>query len=543
MPRPADTLPGTLANPPLAVGLDGLSDWSSSQPFLDHFKMARVWSGGQGETFGAVPFATLQQAGAIDPKGWLLAVPPGVDWVGTVFLTGLPAGARDLADRYEMSWQGKATFDLLGGRNLQREANRILFDFDPALDEMIQIRVSAVQEPLRAISVVQLDNKARWQAGALFRCEWLDRIRNYRLLRFMDWMATNASPQRVWDDRPRVDDAFYTWRGAPLEVMLALVNEVGADPWFNIPHQADAGWIESFARQVSQSLHPELTAWYEYSNEVWNFGFVQAQWAVEQARELWPSAGDGFMQFYAARSIEMANILDRVHAGSQVGHVKVISTHTHWLGLEDAVLDAPQWQADHPLQPPPYKHFDAYAVSGYFEGGLSEDQNVARVREVLAQGSEAQARTALRDQVMQGGWPESGRTIANLRETWDHHAKVARTRGLRLVMYEGGPHIVLPDEVAADAALSAFYESFAYSAEMAQIQTAALDEWRAAGGEQFNIFVDCAGPGRYGFWGLQRHLEDENPRWAAVETWNSSHDGPGERDGAFVGPADVTRCR
>lgn len=94
MPRPADTLPGTLPNPPLAVGLAGLHDWSTAQPFLDHFKTARVWSGGLGETFGAVPFQVLQQAGAIDPQGWLLAVPPGVDWVGTVFLTDIPAGAN-----------------------------------------------------------------------------------------------------------------------------------------------------------------------------------------------------------------------------------------------------------------------------------------------------------------------------------------------------------------------------------------------------------------------------------------------------------------
>lgn len=542
MPRPADTLPGTLPNPPLAVGLAGLHDWSTAQPFLDHFKTARVWSGGLGETFGAVPFQVLQQAGAIDPQGWLLAVPPGVDWVGTVFLTDIPAGATDLAGRYEVSWQGSATFDLLGGRNLEQDGNRILFDYDPALDKMIQIRVSAVQAPLRDIRVVQLDNKARWQSGALFRCEWLDAIRNYRLLRFMDWMQTNGSAQRGWQDRPRVDDAFYTWRGAPLEVMLALVHEVGADPWFCIPHQADAGWIESFARQVSETLHPDLKAWYEYSNEVWNFGFPQAQWAADQARALWPSAGDGFMQFYAARSVEMAKILDRVHAGSPVGHVKVISTHTHWLGLEDAVLNAPDWRRDHPLQPAPSQHFDAYAVSGYFEGGMSDDKNVARVRAVLAAGSEAQARTALRDQLLSGGWPDSSRTIASLRATWDHHAKVAAAHNLRLVMYEGGPHIVAPAQVVADAGLSGFYERFAYSAEMAQVQTAALDEWRAAGGEQFNIFVECQGPGPYGYWGLQRHLGDQNPRWAAVEAWNAGHDGPDSRDGAFIGPADLTRC-
>lgn len=541
MPMLADPLPGTLLNPPLAVGLDGLQDWSTAQPFLNHFKMARLWSGSVERRFGAVPFEALQQTGAVDARGWPVAVPEGVDGLDSVLLTELPAGALDLAERYELRWQGEAEIELRGATALEAGPNRIRFDFAPGPQAMLGIHIRSIRAPIRDIRVVQLDNLARLDRGEIFRCEWLDRIRNYRLLRFMDWMATNGSAQVDWQSRPRVEDAFYTWRGAPVEVMLALANAVGAEPWFNIPHLADPGWIEGFARAVCEGLRQDLRAWYEYSNEMWNMGFAQTQWAIQQARDLWPSAGDGFMQYYAGRSVEMAAVLDRVHGGGAVGHVKVISSQTHWLGLEGAALDAPDWQRDHPLQAPPYRHFDAYAVTGYFEGGLSADENVAQVRALLDQGGEARARTALRDQLLSGGWSDSGRTIANLRQTWDYHAKVARERGLRLVMYEGGPHIVPPAEVVADPALADFYERFAYSAEIAQVQSAALDEWRAAGGEQFNIFVECARPSRYGYWGLQRHLGDENPRWAAVTEWNERHAGPDPRGGAFVGPADRIR--
>ena len=533
----------TLTNPPLAVGLNGLHDWSTAQPFLDHFKMARPWTGMVGGRFGVIPFPELQAAGAIDPQGWLLSVPPGVEAVSTVLLTELDANALDLAERYVMTWQGQAEVTVHGASNLERDGNRIRFDFAPDAQHYLEIRVSAVTQPLHDIRVIQQDNLARHAAGRVFRCEWLDLIRDYRLLRFMDWMLTNDSVQQDWDNRPRIDDAFYTWRGAPVEVMVRLCNEIGADGWFNIPHLATPVWIARFAGHIRDNLNPNLRAYYEYSNEMWNMGFGQTQWAIEQARPVWPGQGDGFMQFYAARAVAMADILDRVHAAGAVGHVKVISSQTHWLGLEGAALDAPNWQADNPLRPPPYRHFDAYAVSGYFDGGLDRDDNVQAVSQLLASGSEMQARTALRDQILHGGWSESGRTVASLRETWDYHATVARDRGLDLIMYEGGTHITPPAAVQADAALAAFYARFNYSAEMGQIYTAALDAWRAAGGDLFNIFVECARPASFGYWGLQRHVGDENPRWAAVESWNRSHAGDTDRaEDSFVGSLGRKGC-
>ncbi|MFT4011893.1 MAG: hypothetical protein QM682_00560 [Paracoccus sp. (in: a-proteobacteria)] len=536
-----DSRPATLTNPALAVGLNGLNDWSTAQPFLDHFKMARPWSGRRGEDFGVVPFAELQARGAVDARGWLLAVPGDVDAVSTVLLTEIDPRAEDLARRYRMTWAGQGRIQLLGAEIVEQGPNRILFDFAPDFGRFAEIRVTEVTDgPIRDIRVVQLDNLARHKAGHVFRLEWLDAIRNYRLLRFMDWMGTNGSAQAVWSDRPRVEDAFYGWRGAPVELMVDLANEIGADAWFNVPHLADEDWIARFAAYVRDHLRPGLQAWFEYSNEMWNMQFPQTQWAIEQARALWPGQGDGFMQFYAGRAVAMARALDRVFASRPGDLVKVLSSQTHWLGLEGAVLDASDWRAANPLLPAPPAFFDAWAVSGYFDGGLDLPENVARVRALAAELDPLRLRGRLRDQVLQGGWPESGRTIANLRQTWDYHAQVARRHGLRLVMYEGGTHIVPPAEVQTDPALSALWERFNYSAEMGQIYASALDEWRAAGGEGFNLFVECASVGNYGYWGLQRHLGDENPRWAAVDAWASRHEGMDARaEGVFVGPADL----
>lgn len=530
------TLPGTLTNPPLAVGLAGLLDWSTAQPLLDHFKLARPWTGTVGGRFGALSFDDLRAQGVIDPQGWPLAVPEGVEAVSTVLLTELHAGAQDLAGRYLLTWRGEGEIALKGATAQAPQDGGIAFDFRPDPQRALGLDITRITRgPIRDIRVVQLDNLSRHRDGQLFRREWLDRVRNYRLLRFMDWMFTNNSVQAEWADRPRPEDAFYTWRGAPVEVMVAALNEVGADGWFCVPHLASADWLRRFATVVRDGLSPGLRAWYEYSNEMWNMQFGQTQWAIEQARGLWPAQGDGFMQLYAARSVAMAEELDRIHAADPGRCVKVISTHTHWLGLEGAALDAPDWRADHPLKPPPYRHFDAYAVSGYFDGGIDRAENVPAIRALLEQG-EAAARTALRDQMLHGGWPESGRTIASLRQTWDYHAEIARRRGLALVMYEGGSHITPPAPALADPALAEFYQRFNYSAEMGQVYTAALDEWAAAGGSQFNQFVECDRPSPFGYWGLQRHLGDENPRWAAVDTWNRGHQGQDGRGGSdFIG--------
>lgn len=532
----SDPLPGTLTDPPLAVGLNGLADWSTAQPFLDHFKMARPWHGVVDGRYGAVDFPTLQAQGVIDADGWVTAIPPGVQAVSAVLLTELDPQADDLAERYQLTWEGEGQLELRGGTDLEVTPGRILFDFVPGFQSMLEIRLSAVTTPIRNIRVIQLDNLARHAAGHVFRCEWLDRIRNYRLLRFMDWMATNGSDQRGWEGRPQVRDAFYTWRGAPVELMVQLANETGADPWFNIPHLADADWITGFATHVRDHLSPDLRPHYEYSNEMWNMGFQQTQWAIEESRAIWPGQGDGFMQLYAARAVAMADVLQGIHGADCV---KIISSQTHWLGLEGAALDAPNWRADNPLRRAPAEYFDAYAVSGYFDGGLDRPENVARVRALLAHAPEAQARARLRDQMLHGGWPESGRTVANLRETWEYHARIARARNLRLIMYEGGTHITPPPEVQADPALAAFYLRFNYSAEMGQVYTAAMDEWRAAGGALFNLFVECARSADYGYWGLQRHLGDENPRWAAVDVWNRQHaSDEGRAPDSFLGTAD-----
>src|SRR5205085_12212945 len=111
----------------------------------------------------------------------------------------------------------------------------------------------------------------------IFNPVFLDRLRTYSVLRFMDWSKTNGSGVKTWSQRAPLSYANWTGpAGVPIEIMVALCNRVGAHPWFNIPHLTDDTYATNFAQLVKANLDPALGVYVEYSNETWNWGFAQA---------------------------------------------------------------------------------------------------------------------------------------------------------------------------------------------------------------------------------------------------------------------------
>ena len=117
----------------------------------------------------------------------------------------------------------------------------------------------------------------------------------------MDWAVTNGSLEQEWGGRKR--PGFYTMVGASgdpegtwgpppsafdyrfaggvtIEVMVQLANMLGVAPWLCIPHRASDEYIAEYARLVRANLDPRLPVYLEYSNELWNWGFVQSQWML-----------------------------------------------------------------------------------------------------------------------------------------------------------------------------------------------------------------------------------------------------------------------
>ena len=522
LPKKATFTPETgLKNPSLAMGLNGVSDWSTQQPFVDIIKTARPWVGHITGQWGGWDGKRLGAEGYLNAQGWPTHLPPDVNRLEALILTDQPAAAHQMANRYRVTYNGTGEITVVGRVTEVKSApGEIWFNYSPG-DDSVAISITATDpdqtgDILRDISVVREDHIPLFEVGALFNPDWLAHVRDLRSLRFMDWMFTNGSTISRWDQRPLETDYTYVRRGVPIEVILRLANETGTDPWLNIPHMADDAYAVAFAQMLRDGLDPRLRAYIEYSNEVWNFIFPQAEWARDQAAARWGDAAgtDGWMQFAGLRAAQLMDIVAREYGAEAPARlVRVIGAHTGWPGLEEPLLNAPLWLAENPANLPPLRSFDAYAVSGYFGQELGSDLHAPQLLDWIAAGDATHRASVF----LQKG--SLGDLVRNL---FPHHAAVARRHGLQLIMYEGGSHVTGQGAWVDNETLNQFFARFNYSPEMAQLYALVLEGWRDAGGTLFNAFVDVAAPSKWGSWGALRHLEDTNPRWATLMAYNAS---------------------
>lgn len=141
-------------------------------------------------------------------------------------------------------------------------------------------------------------------SGQLFTNEFIAAMRSARVIRTMDYLATNINDSTTWSDRPlmtyqgtnpgqpctlplRGIQATCN-RGEPWELIVALANATGDDLWLNIPVNADNDYVAKLidllrfgsdgvepytAPQVAPvypPLNPNSRIYLEYGNEMWN---------------------------------------------------------------------------------------------------------------------------------------------------------------------------------------------------------------------------------------------------------------------------------
>ncbi|WP_232796491.1 hypothetical protein [Roseovarius salinarum] len=538
------------ADVPLGLNLAPVNDWSTQQPFIDVMKTARPWIGHKPGQWGGVDHEALAARGILDENGWPTEIPHDLGSIGTLILTDLPEDADIYAGRYLLTFRGDGIVEVGGSaENVRYGDGQLRFDFTPG-GGFVGLRIQrsdrrGTGDYLRDISVVKMEHAEAWRRGKHFNPHWLERMRGVSVLRFMDWMDTNNSKQGRWQDRPRPDDYTYAEKGVPAEVMVALANELGADAWFCMPHLADDDYIRRFAETVKARLDRPNRVYVEYSNEVWNWMFDQTKWADTRAEARWGKEHKG-VQFYGMRAAQVARLWAEVFGDVRDRLTTVVATHTRWLGLETQILDAPLWVNEAPEQnAPPAQAFDAYAVTGYFGHPLGKPERRDMLARWLAE-SRAAARATGQAQGLSGAALEehvarhrydaavekateeladgrhSGQVDGTLSNLLDHiqphHAQVARDRGLELIMYEGGTHVLGHGPVTNDEEITAFFTHLNYTPQMAQLYRRLVAGWAETGGGLFTAFNDVMKPIKWGSWGHLRHLGDDNPRWRAIQT-------------------------
>ena len=503
----------------MGMGLAGIADWTTQYPFLDFVKISR-------QLFDTVTGNDIPEE-QMDENGWLSRIEDG-QLPGFIFLTNDEDGGPIDYDQFVVRWEGTGEVSYhWAARQTGTAHGGDLVSAGPG-SSMLRIDSSDPEDPIRNITVVPAQHVDAFDQGEVFNPDWIERMSDFRAVRFMDWMDTNNSEQETWADRPAPNDRSYAKKGVPVEVMVQLANKLNADPWFNMPHRADLDYMRRFAQIVRDQLNPNLLAYVEHSNEVWNWGFWQTHYAFEQGQARWGEATDGpHMQWHGMRTAQMCDVWKEEVFADEAGRVHcVFGTQGGWHGLETSALNCPGWVGEGNL--PCYQHgFDSVAITGYFSGclygasGWGGDDQVDEIRSWFDDPDGGIQRGL--EQLVDGRHFECDDNLQGLRTTYEYFNNVASNLGLEVVAYEGGQHITGNGHpIQEDQDFINFHIAINRAEGMKQVYADNFEMWRESGGTLFMHFVDFARPSKWGSWGALEHLgQDTSPRWEAITEFNS----------------------
>lgn len=518
----------------IGYNLDYPGDWTRLPPFIDYMKNARLWHGACADSDPSCDHVAQLD---LDANGWVKSTRyrdgsgRAYDRVEAVVVTTEDPGA--VGQTFVVDWQGEGEIELANAEvELEdEERRRIVFKLRPG---PMYLRILS-SDPnrngnyLRNIRVYRPEHADLLAQGHLFNPEMLDYLAPFGSLRFMDWMESNKfgvcqrGPKHgqecyaddcgggrcvmagKWSERPRADQVSFLARsqffdpsrpelgsrvgGYPIEVMVALANVVGADPHFNMPALYEDEYVTELARYVKQNLAPGLRASVEYSNETWNWGFPQAQYANVEGRKLWPNEGSAWVQFAGSRAQRMCRSWKEVFAGETARVRCLIAPQTGWLEMGEKMLDCPAWEEMHPELGKCYRDADAVAITGYFSGCLQQKHNRPILQRWLAQG-QSYALDRFFEQLEHGTHMrcDYDANTGSLEETiarYGEYKRLADARGLELYVYESGTHF---DYDGNDEAIKELFVAASRDPRMARLYRKNLEAFKAAGGTIFNAW-------------------------------------------------------
>ncbi|MBC7138835.1 MAG: hypothetical protein H5U17_08800 [Defluviimonas sp.] len=520
------------ADPTLAYGLSGISDWGSNMVFLNLLESARGWQGRAPGVWSAKSYGDLIAEGVLDDQGWPTHIPDDLSAIGTIWDWGSSdaAAAASRAGTYVLEYEGEGTIKFNGNaRIISQEPGRMVVELTGGTLHLNIVKTdpNGTGNYLRDISLVKAEYKDLYDAGAIFNPDYLAIIQDARQIRFMDWMGTNNSP--VTDGDMPLISAEGFWGGSsavsvPLEIQVALANQTGADPWFNIPHGASDDYIRAMAEYVRDHLDPNLTARVEYSNEVWNWSFKQTHWISQQVEENWGS--NDYVGYHVKLATEAAVIWQDVFAetGSQDRLVNVLGAQASNNYLTGQLLGDKTWAKYEPdAWIDPKTVFEEVATTTYFGGStLANAEQRAEMIEVLKDPS-IDATAWLAGKLMD---PDYGGSLPSKLAALQSQAEIIHEAGLKMVAYEGGQHVLHSFSVKISkedlATLTEFFSDFVRSPEMADLYKALWDGWAEISDGPFMQFGDVGAASKYGAWGIYAHLQDNNPRAEMLEMLNAT---------------------
>ena len=500
---------------PMGINTNEVMDDDASAPFVDVFRGSTPFE-------EARPWLTKGNI-AYDKNGWPIRLNGGQ--VGARFINKLPAGT--IPDgKYTVLYDGEGRLQYgndakFVSKSPGREIITITAGPDREIRATLLIMETNTKNPIRNIRILmpggicsnnpykrvygqkscrgsQYMSFDKHYSRVIFNPDYLNYMKDFKVLRFMNMAGITRNPIKEWHKRPLMTQSTWggkpTVRGAPLEIMVELANQSNADAWFSLPHAANDHYMRQYAQYLRKHLKPGLKAYIEYTNEAWNTIFDQAHYMKDMGLKLGldTDRDKAGYKYYSMRSVQVFRIFEQEFGGTQ-RLVRVMGGWTGYTKLSKMLLsyrDA-------------YKYTDAFAIGPYFYGSSSALKKIKSTNDIFKM---------IYDKSLPFSIPGVGKLVRA-------HAKIAKSYGVSLIAYEGGQHLVDWKNRDIKQAPTKYYIAANRDWRMAKAYKDFLDEWKKAGGE---LFISFSAPRTYqwfGSWGTREYLtqSDRNaPKHRAI---------------------------
>ncbi len=566
----SDTLPKDKRS--LAINLSDVSSWSSSFPFINHFKMAGGWfttcsdaSRCLGLPEGASAFDTKEQASLqLDENGYPKELPrinQGSQKFG--YLTAIlfqGNGGAHVGGDYLVLYDGEGDLSYAGsarknpvlskpGRDIVRmpEGPGTMLLFLKATNKQNHLRNIRILSPGGECSLppryVKSANECTngtfrsmetlEKQGEVFHPKFLADLANFRGIRYMAWMGANVSKLARWEQRPKIADAFWnSSSGIPLEIIFALSKKLDVESWLNVPTTADDSYVEEVFRLASRALPSNRRVYIELGNEPWNYAppfGVDGVNHENRGRQLPGSVGKTSLELrlqgYALRSVQVCR-LAKANRGVLRDLFCTLNSQAVNPWVHEQLLSCPL--AAKTLGRPCSQEIEALAIAPYFGHDVFSDATIKQINAwqklpdfgtSLIFSEIAESELSRHDgmtplyaaKLKVKNKPELERARSDIIAA----KAIADKYKVKLVAYEAGQHLTIPLHHYSTE-LNDLLVLLNRDKRMGAVYSKYFDIWREAGGEAMFLLVYVAPNSKWGNWGLKEaQFDDLAPKWVS----------------------------
>lgn len=471
--------------PSAGANIDGVNYWSLQNAFVDMVKQA-----------------TLYSLNRSSPGNYVAPTTTASGWPTEDFMVVLQSGGANTAHiyngTYSISFTGQATVtpDATPGGMVSNVVYNAAANTTTALVTLnasessswnFVIDLKNTNGTVSNLKVIRPGYDVN--TTQVFTNQFLDQLKQFGTIRFMDFEQTNNNAVTAWSDRAHATDAVQSSsKGAAWEYAIQLANAAHKDIWINIPVGATDDYVTQLAALFKANLDPSLHVYVEYSNELWNGAFSQTQTnlsaavaAVNTGKSNLALAGetqasnqwDWAARRVAQRTVQISNLFSAVYGPSAINStVRVVLpgqfANPYWTQQGLTYMENNYGK--------PSQFIYGIASAPYFNLGNDNNLNTLTVDQII---SDLQA-SALADEAAMPQW-----------------AEMATYYNVKSVAYEGGPDTFGGNSIQAKKAA-------ALDPRMESIVSQFLTSWYAAGNSLFNWYYAGASSydTAYGTWGM-----------------------------------------